>query len=499
MKKMSIVVLSVILAAASLPALAMIPEAQQWAEGPVRYLLSSQEKEQLGRVSSKADFDRFVKLFWAKRDPNLETRVNEFKADFDARVAAADKQFAEEGVRGSLTDRGRVLILLGAPAKRWKQSIQAFLQQLSGETAGSIPASSRAAQQIMHGASYDPYKGMADVWVYHRDQIPASVKVPKRVDSVMFVFFDYEGKDHYVLERRFQPSRWAIKALEAAPAALVAHPELVELPTYPLLPGTQAATAEQLAWLGVRSAPWPEGALLAAYPGVMTENIFPTWVFLRLPKGTQSDLAVGRLTSASGEVLGTFQQQIQLLDTKLGAVYELMLPPVEEPATLELALASAGTPVAVHSLAVEPVQAPAEGPFFTPMFAGAEIFQLQDFEAGTPFVFGGYHLVLRPQGHYTRDENLDYFCLVAHPAVGEDGKPKAKMRLGIYQGGTRLKGTPYRDVELSPVEPNVYMFGSQLPLGIFQKGGEFTLKVWLKDAISGQELASELPIVLPAE
>jgi len=73
------------------------------------------------------------------------------------------------------------------------------------------------------------------------------------------------------------------------------------------------------------------------------------------------------------------------------------------------------------------------------------------------------------------------------------------MRLGIYQGGTRLKGTPYRDVELSPVEPNVYMFGSQLPLGIFQKGGEFTLKVWLKDAISGKELASELPIVLPEQ
>ncbi len=499
MKKTTILLVSLILVAAAAPSQAMIPEAEQWAQGPVRYLLTEQERAELEQVTTPEDFEHFQKLFWARRDPNLETRVNEFKADFDARVAAADRQFAEGEIRGAMTDRGRVLILMGAPAKHWKESIQAFLQQLSGEAPGNIPTSSRAAQQLMHGASYDPYKGMADVWVYNRDQIPASVKVPKRVDTVMFAFFDYEGKNHYVLERRFQPSRWAIKALEAAPAALLVHPDLVELPTYPLLPGTQAATAQQLAWLESRPAPWPEGSFLAAYPGIMTENIFPHWIFMRLPKGTRADLAVGRLTAASGEVVGTFQQPVQLLDTKLGAVYELMLPPVEEAATLELALASAGAPVAVHSVKVEPITPEGEGPFFTPMFGGAEIFQLTDFKAGTPFVFGGYHLILRPEGHYTKDENLDYFCLVAHPAVGEDGKPKAKMRLGIYQGGKRLKGTPYRDVDLSPVEPNVYMFGSQLPLGIFQKGGEFTLKVWLKDAVSGRELAGELPIVLPQE
>jgi hypothetical protein len=231
--------------------------------------------------------------------------------------------------------------------------------------------------------------------------------------------------------------------------------------------------------------------------GVMTENIFPTWVFVRLPKGTKADLAVGRMVTASGEVLGTFQKPVTLIDTKLGAVWEAMLPVVDEPATFSFALAGGGTPVAVHSVEVVPVEVPAGETLFTPMFAGAEIFQQTDFEAGTPFVFGGYHLILRPGGHYTRDENLDYFCLVARPENGDDGKPHAKVRLAIYRDGKRLQGTPYRDTDLSPVEPNVYMFGSQLPLGVFQAGGEFTLKVWLKDVVSGKELEAELPIVLP--
>ncbi len=496
MKKTTLVFVMLILVAAAAPAAAMIPEAQTWVEGPVRYLVTPAEKKALEHMGTRADFEKFVALFWAKRDPNLETRVNEFKLDFEARVAAADKQFGEEGVRGAMTDRGRVLILMGAPAKSWKMSIKAFLDQLVGENSGTIQTDARAAQQAMHGANYNTYKGMANVWVYNHDQIAASINVPKRVDSVMFAFFDNEGKNHWVLERRFQTSRWAVKALEASPEALLLHPDMVEIPAFPLLPGTQAATDAQLAWLG-QTAVWPEGSVAGVYPGIMTENIIPYWVFVRLPKGTQADLAVGRLTSKDGQVVGTFQESAQLLDTQRGAVWELMLPPVESEGTLELALSASGSPVAVHSFEIKPVNTKAGAPFFTRMFAGAEVLKLTDFQAGTPFVFGGYHLILRPQGHYTTQENLDYMCLVAHPSVGEDGQPKAKMRIAIYQDKTRLKGTPYRDAPLSPVAPNVYMFGSQLPLNIFHKGGEFTLKVWLKDTISGAEVESDLPIVLP--
>jgi hypothetical protein len=76
-------------------------------------------------------------------------------------------------------------------------------------------------------------------------------------------------------------------------------------------------------------------------------------------------------------------------------------------------------------------------------------------------------------------------------------QPKAKVKIALYQDGKRLTGRPYQPAELSPVEPNVYMYGSQLPMGIFNKGGNYTLKVTLKDEISGTERVTELPLVLP--
>ena len=38
----------------------------------------------------QAEAKAFIELFWAKRDPNLETPVNEFRQEFNMRVEAAD-------------------------------------------------------------------------------------------------------------------------------------------------------------------------------------------------------------------------------------------------------------------------------------------------------------------------------------------------------------------------------------------------------------------------
>ena len=494
--KRCLVFVIVVLLAAPWAAAGGPASAREWLEGPRKWLLTPAERAELEGISSAEELERFAELFWARRDPDLTTRVNEFQLDFQARVAAADAQFGEDGLRGALTDRGKTLILLGKPAKRWTESIQSFLSRLAGSSAGAFPGTASQAQAIMPGASYDPYKGKADIWVYAREQLPEGAELPRRVDSVMFVFLDYEGKNHWVLERKFRQSRYAVKALEVAPQALVHHPDLTEPPVYPLLSGVPTATEAQLAWLAVEPAPWPEGAVAVAGRGVATAEILPYWVFVRLPEGTPADLAVGRMTAADGTVLGSFQKPVTGLATALGTVYELAVPAPEGPGTLELALASGGTPVAVRRFELEPEAVPGEGTWMTPVYAGAEVLQQPEFDAGTPFVFGGYHVILRPEGRYTRRDTVNYFCLVVRPGLGEDGAPHAKVRLAVYQDGKRLTGTPYREVTLSAVEPDVYMFGSQLPLEVFRAGGTFTLKVWLKDTVSGTERATELPLVL---
>lgn len=59
----------------------------------------------------------FIADFWAKRDPNPDTEVNEFKVEFQNRVEYATKRFKGEGRPGYNTDRGRIYIYMGPPDK----------------------------------------------------------------------------------------------------------------------------------------------------------------------------------------------------------------------------------------------------------------------------------------------------------------------------------------------------------------------------------------------
>jgi len=502
MKRLVVVCLAVLFFAA--PSWAQLSEKYaDWEKGPVRWLLTQDEQKAYEALTSDEAAQHFIDLFWAKRDPNLETKINEFKLDYNARVAAADKQFTEEkGPRGALTDRGRVLIVLGKPAKRWHESIQAFISRIYGSSAvgGATATSARGAQSQMHGVSFNPSKGQADVWVYTREQIPQKVKLPKRVDSVIFAFLDNEGTDHYILDRQLKTAKWGLRALEMGPNVYLLHPDMTEIPSFPLLQGTTVAKPKQLAWLDMADAPWPDGAAAGAVPGVTTEHIFPAWVYVMLPKGTPpADRIVGRLTGPDGKVEGTFQKRITGIKSVHGMVYELSVPAQIGTSKLELALASLGKPLAVRTVMIELEDVPSDSTWMTPFVAGAEIYEQKQYTAGTPFVYGGYHLVLRPDGNYDFGENLDYFCLVVRPKLGEDGKPNVKVKIAIYQDGKRLTGRPFQDAALSPVEPNVYMYGSQLPLTIFNNGGSFTFKVTLKDMSSGVERTTELPLVLPVK
>jgi GWxTD domain-containing protein len=88
----------------------------EWAAGPARWLILPEEEKQLHRIRSNQEAIAFLEAFWRRRDPDPERPGNPFVQAFYQRVEAADRLYGEPGVRGSLTDRGRALILLGPPA-----------------------------------------------------------------------------------------------------------------------------------------------------------------------------------------------------------------------------------------------------------------------------------------------------------------------------------------------------------------------------------------------
>ena len=90
--------------------------ARAWAEGPARWLLLADERAALARVDSAAELSAFLQAFWRRRDDDPSTPDVPFGELYAQRVTAADRLYAEDGLRGALTDRGGALLLLGPPS-----------------------------------------------------------------------------------------------------------------------------------------------------------------------------------------------------------------------------------------------------------------------------------------------------------------------------------------------------------------------------------------------
>lgn len=89
---------------------------RKWIEEEVPYIITDREKEVFLSLSNEEERDRFIDAFWARRDPNPATPVNELKEEHDRRIEHANQFLGRETFRpGWRTDRGRYYILLGEP------------------------------------------------------------------------------------------------------------------------------------------------------------------------------------------------------------------------------------------------------------------------------------------------------------------------------------------------------------------------------------------------
>lgn len=90
--------------------------ARLWIEGPVQWLMLPEEVKAFRNLEGPREVVAFIDSFWHRRDPTPGEAGNSFRRTFQERSEAADQLYGEAGRRGSLTDRGRALILLGAPS-----------------------------------------------------------------------------------------------------------------------------------------------------------------------------------------------------------------------------------------------------------------------------------------------------------------------------------------------------------------------------------------------
>lgn len=89
-------------------------EQKKWLEDVKPIMLADEEKT-FKDLKDKGDREEFQKIFWARRDPDLETPANEYEAEYQKARTDVDAKYKIGGTPGSQTDCGRVVLLLGEP------------------------------------------------------------------------------------------------------------------------------------------------------------------------------------------------------------------------------------------------------------------------------------------------------------------------------------------------------------------------------------------------
>lgn len=200
----------------------------EWRDGPARWIMLPDETRSWRDVKTDQQASAFIDIFWARRDPTPGTAENEFRAEFDARVKWADENFIDRRtvgrkLDGSMTEKGRVYILLGSPTD-------------DGRDGGTTSA--QAGRAVSGDPTANRTMGVRDTWIWNGEDA-RKFDLPK----IEVVFIEDPGT------RRVQrdPSRPDFgRAEPIAMRKAVVNPDLTELPEWAARGGVGPVVAPSL-------------------------------------------------------------------------------------------------------------------------------------------------------------------------------------------------------------------------------------------------------------
>jgi GWxTD domain-containing protein len=201
---------------------------EHWIESPVRYLLTAAQKKEYSTFTSNAERSAFVEAFWKQLDPTPATEVNEFRNEFERRVAFADATFGTDKAAGRYTDRAAVFAFLGVPTYAATSNVATSEDTMASLRANGNDPLNRAAHSSnstntagfssITGASAEDNleqpanRGARESWIYRKERIPKGVPF----QEVRFNFVTKQGYGTGVLQKDPEPMETLGLATEAA-------------------------------------------------------------------------------------------------------------------------------------------------------------------------------------------------------------------------------------------------------------------------------------------
>jgi GWxTD domain-containing protein len=478
---------------------ALSPAKADWAKGPVQFIMTTQEQAQWKSLQSDADADAFVALFWARRDPTPGTPRNEFKEDFDARVAAADTNFPGRRVKGSLTDRGRIFIIFGTPTRVAHSGGRgASAASPSSAASGAIPDTVDTTERFRWN-----WEGDAAMKAFGMQR--AELNFIDRLSNGDFLLqsagFDINGAaQRHNAANITQPnltSAPSAQIAQAPAAAPAAAPQPVAAPTTLKTAAFETAVTEAKA---AKSA--GKGAL--AYAELVSpigEYYVPVTFYLPASAGVAADAAdtiFGVVEDASGARVLAFEEPAKPQTSK-GDVYVdktlAVTPASGGKYTAIIGVAKGGVPVAVSSgtLNLTPLTKDAVG--VSRLILSGDIHETTDAApVKAPFAFGKLKIVPRGSLTFGNQEELNYFVEINNPGIDPaTNMPKLQTKVDLVMPDKKTVSAPLADAPALPLSgkdgPGHYAVISSIPLSEMKpalKAGDYTLRIKVVDTVTKQ-------------
>jgi GWxTD domain-containing protein len=479
-------------AASAAPGVAQMSAANAaWPKGPEQFIMTNEEKAAWAKVSSDDAAAAFIKDFWARRDPA-------FHQEFDAKVKYADEHFKSGRQRGATTDRGKTMILFGAPTRVVKEGGQ----QRQG---GAFDDTTTTAG----GTGFHENETARQTWIYEGDASQKVFGIPR----TEITFTDQFGNgDFRMSTARVDVAAMQQKVIAAslahAPAAAQQPPAAVPQPAAVPAPALPADALKTQALRDAIAAQKAGSSTLKKGGVVYAEFVAPSGDFyvpvgIIVPKGDgvsgeAYDTVFGQVEDASGAVVASFEQATKPTVYKNGVFADRALTLPTGKYTAVVGLAKAGTPVVIGSKAIDVNSVAKDATGTSRLIVTNDLVELgEPAPEKTGFAFGKTKVI--PTAEFSKNDNLIFFVEVHNPGI-DPVTNQPKLQASLDFSGGKFKKPISRPLTEQPVAPlsgkpgaGQYAVIDSIPLSEIKnvEPGDYTLKMKIVDTVTKQSYTIE--------
>ena len=481
------------------------PEKTAWAKGPVQYLLTPEESVQWKGLKTDEEADAFISFFWARRDPTPGTAENEFREAFDARVKFADLHYTVGRKKGSMTARGRAIVLLGAPYSIRETGDKIGADVIEPDKGYGSAAAAEEALVTNPDFSSSDHTGSerevrTETWVYEHDRaIPFA---PTPVVTVYFV--DQASTGDFRLGRPADSTDSNVEGIyRLAVASSISLPDLkppsgmvtVGEPQYHM--GATSGVGSALGTMAEGSLHSPalidavermRGATELPFKGVYLswdefvtgsgESFVPVQLYLtRLPTlPARPATFFGTVYDQNGAQVASYERPVKLevSGTAFVADTSLNLPPGKYNGLFGVAIDDNPLAMARGELEVRAIDKSAPG--VSGLLLSDDIHPMSAAQLPTdPFSFGGARVVVKGDHLFSQKSDLWFFVELRNPGVDQTGTPRVQMQIDVegMSGNQPVKlSLPMQDATVAPLKgvEGHYALGQSIPLAKVPSG-----------------------------